>query len=612
MHNSSLRNGFSLLDSNNDRPAAQLPHTIAPERAETRLIQFELMRATEMAALNCLQWLGKGEKESADEAACDAIRGMFDAMDMRGEVVIGEGVKDKAPGLFAGERVGAWRDRAPRVDIAIDPLDGTTNVSKGLPNAISCIAAAVRHDEATPALQYVPAFYMKKLAYPPAVRRAWIKDDTLPLDINAPLKEVIALTAKILGKNVRDVVVMALDRPRNEAIIEEVRRTGASLRMIADGDISAALGPAMPKSGVDLYAGVGGAPEGILAAVGLRCMGGGMQAQMWPRDEAELASLAECGWGDHVERVYRSRDLVSGDDIFFIATGICDSPLLRGAQVQGSTVTTQSVVMRLQSGTVRYIETEHDLTQRPLRLRSRRPNSQNNADPAAASMTDDSPRVGGWRELKESEEVAKLPGILLIGPPGCGKGTIGKALGSLPGFIHCSSGDVIRAAMSEKGARGERWAPVVNGGLISDDDMWELFDHYIDAEVRPKLSAPLPTLLVVDGVPRCPSQVPELRKRIQVRGVFYLAIENREVLLQRLLRRSHSESREDDASRQIMLTRMRLFEEQTLPLLDEYPNHMLHVIDAEQAPTAVLSNVLERLSRSDLRARSSQRSATHV
>lgn len=337
---------------------------------EVRLVQFDFLRATEMAALNCMPWIGKGDKEGADAAACDAIRGMFDIMDIRGEIVIGEGVKDQAPGLFAGERVGMWRDGAPRVDIAIDPLDGTTNFSKGLPNAISCIAAAVRGDESAPALQFVPAFYMKKLSYPPVVRKAWIKDDRLPLDINAPIAEVIALTARLLGKSVRDVVVMVLDRRRNASIIEEVRSAGASLRMIVDGDIAAALGPAMPNSGIDLYVGIGGAPEGILAAAGLRCMGGGMQAQMWPRDERELASLAECGWSDHVEKVYRSRDLAHGDDILFIATGVCDSPLLRGVQVRGSTVITHSVLMRLKSGSVRYVQTEHDLTLRPVRLRS--------------------------------------------------------------------------------------------------------------------------------------------------------------------------------------------------------------------------------------------------
>ncbi|HMP05096.1 MAG TPA: fructose-bisphosphatase class II, partial [Lacipirellulaceae bacterium] len=182
---------------------------------EIRHLQFDFLRATEMAALNSIAWIGKGQKEAADAAACDAIRGMFDAMPMRGEVIVGEGIKDQAPGLFSGERVGQWQPWRPRVDIAVDPLDGTTNLSKGLPNAISCIAAAIRADDDQPALQDVPAFYMKKLAYPAVVRQAWIADPSLPLDIRAPLTDVIQLTARLLGKQVRDVVVMVLDRARN-------------------------------------------------------------------------------------------------------------------------------------------------------------------------------------------------------------------------------------------------------------------------------------------------------------------------------------------------------------------------------------------------------------
>ena len=164
-----------------------------------RLHEFDFLRATEIAALNCMQWIGKGDKEAADAAACDAIRGMFDLMDIRGEVVIGEGIKDEAPGLFKGERVGTWRAEAPRFDIALDPVDGTTNVGRGLPNAISCIAAAMPENGNQPALQEIPAFYMKKLTYPKAVRKAWINDRSLPINIDAPLAEVIGITAKILG-----------------------------------------------------------------------------------------------------------------------------------------------------------------------------------------------------------------------------------------------------------------------------------------------------------------------------------------------------------------------------------------------------------------------------
>jgi fructose-1,6-bisphosphatase II len=285
--------------------------------------------------------------------------------------VIGEGIKDEAPGIFKGERLGMWRAGAPRLHIALDPVDGTTNVSKGMPNSISCIAAAIPDDSGEPGLQDIPAFYMKKLAYPLPVRQAWINDRTLPIDVNAPLAEVIKITAKILGKKIRDVVVIVLDRPRNQPFIEEVRRVGASLRMISDGDISAALAPALSRSNVDLYAGIGGAPEAVLAAAALRCLGGGMQAQIWPRDEAERRSLVESGWGDRLQTVYRSLDLARGNEILFAATGISDSSWLRGVEVHGSTAITHSVLMRSKSGTVRYVTSEHNLTKKTIHLRSR-------------------------------------------------------------------------------------------------------------------------------------------------------------------------------------------------------------------------------------------------
>jgi fructose-1,6-bisphosphatase II len=335
-----------------------------------RLHEFDFLRATEIAALNCMQWIGKGDKEAADAAACDAIRGMFDLMDIRGEVVIGEGIKDEAPGLFKGERVGTWRAEAPRFDIALDPVDGTTNVGRGLPNAISCIAAAMPENGNQPALQEIPAFYMKKLTYPKAVRKAWINDRSLPISIDAPLSEVIGITAKILGKQVRDVVVMILDRPRNQPLIDEVRRVGASLRMIVDGDISAALAPALSESMIDLYAGIGGAPEGVLAAAALCCLGGGMQAKIWPRDEAERKSLIEAGWGERLNATFRSLDLARGKEILFTATGICDSPLLKGVDVRGRTAITHSILMRAKSGTVRYLTTAHNLEMKTVHLHS--------------------------------------------------------------------------------------------------------------------------------------------------------------------------------------------------------------------------------------------------
>jgi fructose-1,6-bisphosphatase II len=335
-----------------------------------RQIEMDFLRATELAALNTLQWLGKGQKEKADEAACDAIRGMFDLMDICGEVVIGEGIKDEAPGLFKGEKVGQWRAGSPRFEIALDPVDGTTNVSKGMPNSVSCIAATSPAEDGLPGLQDIPAFYMKKLAYPLQVRRAWMKDPSLPIDINAPIEEVIDVTAKILGKEVRDVVVCVLDRPRNGELIEAIRRKGAALRMISDGDIAAAMAPAMKTSNINLYAGIGGAPECILSAAGLRCLGGGMRAQIWPRDEAERKSLIAQGWGDQLDFQYMSKDLARGDNIVFAATGISNSPLLEGVEVEGVIAKTHSVLMRSRSGTVRFIEAHHNLERKTIHLRS--------------------------------------------------------------------------------------------------------------------------------------------------------------------------------------------------------------------------------------------------
>ena len=335
-----------------------------------RLLEFDFVRATEMAALNCMPWFGKGDKEAADDAACDAIRGMFDITDMCGEVVIGEGIKDEAPGLFKGEKVGMWRDGAPRYDIALDPVDGTTNVSKGLPNAISCIAAAMPENGTEPALQEIPAFYLNKLAYPPQVRRALLDDPGLPINLDRPLSEVISVTARILGKNVRDVVVMVLDRPRNQALVDQVRSVGASLRMIGDGDIAAALAPALKSSNVDLYAGIGGAPEGVLAAAALRCLGGGMCTKIWPRDDAERQSLVDAGWGDRLETVFHSQDLACGSEILFAATGISDSALLKGVEVHGSIAVTHSVLMRVKTGTVRFLTSQHNLETKTIRLRS--------------------------------------------------------------------------------------------------------------------------------------------------------------------------------------------------------------------------------------------------
>ncbi|MEK7952084.1 class II fructose-bisphosphatase [Luteolibacter soli] len=336
-----------------------------------RIFEMDFLRATEGAAIVAHRWMGRGEKEAADAAACDAIRGMFDLMDMRGEVVIGEGIKDEAPGIFKGEKVGTWAEGSPQFHIALDPVDGTTNVSKGMANSVSCIAAAIPVDGEESALEDIPAFYLEKLSYPEKVRQAFIADPKLPISVEAPTEEVIKITAKILEKDIRDIVVMILDRPRNQPYIDAVRRMGAKLRMISDGDIAAAIAPALPESNVDLYIGIGGAPEGVLSAAGLRCLGGGLQAKIWPKDGLEKRVLIAEGFGHLLDRVYLSKDLAKGDRILFSATGISDSPLLRGVEVNGNVARTHSVLMRVKSRTVRSIKAAHDLSKKTFRLRSK-------------------------------------------------------------------------------------------------------------------------------------------------------------------------------------------------------------------------------------------------
>ncbi len=270
-----------------------------------RIIEFDFVRATEAAALNSLRWLGRGDKEAADAAACDAMRGMFDLMNICGEVVIGEGIKDEAPGIFKGEQLGTWIPGSPPFDIAIDPIDGTTNISKGAPNSISCIAAASPVEGVKVALRDVPSFYMSKLAYGPRVIQYMQKRGD-SLNIDAPIAETLAIVARAVDKRVQDVVVMMLDRPRHKEIVEQIRAAGASLRMIGDGDIAAAMAPSLPESDIDLYMGIGGSPEAVLAAAGIKCLGGDMQCKMWPRDDKERKKLIDEGWEKDFDRIFRT------------------------------------------------------------------------------------------------------------------------------------------------------------------------------------------------------------------------------------------------------------------------------------------------------------------
>jgi fructose-1,6-bisphosphatase II len=328
------------------------------------------VRATENAALNAVRWLGRGEKEMADAAACDAIYGVFDIVDVRGEVVIGEGIKDNAPGIFVGEKLGTWREGFPRFDIALDPVDGTTNLSKGLPNSISVIAAAQVPERAPHVMKHLPSYYSYKIAYGPALAAA-LQRDGCPSLLDVPLPEVLRLAAKALGKHVRDLVVMTLDRPRHADVVRSVRETGSALRMISDGDITAAVAPSLPETGIDLYVGAGGSPEAVLAAAALKCLGGDMQVRMWFHDESHQAEVARQVPPEEMNRVFRVNDLVVGDSALFCATGISDSALLPGIKVIGHRAETHSILMRARSRTVRRIHAVHHLDNKSIPLRSR-------------------------------------------------------------------------------------------------------------------------------------------------------------------------------------------------------------------------------------------------
>lgn len=334
-----------------------------------RLVGLDFIRATECAALNGYKWMGKGEKELADYAACDAIRGLFDTTHIAGTVTIGEGIKDNAPGIFKGEKLGIWAEGALKMSIALDPIDGTTIVSKGLPGAISVIACASCEspdDNPNALLADIPSFYMQKLSFGPRA-----KEGPGRIRLDNTVQDNLEILALKLGKRVQDLTVVVLDRPRHEKLINEIRKTGAAIRLISDGDIAAAIAPSLPGSGVDLYIGTGGSPEAVLAAAGIKCLGGEILARMWPRDDEERASLTSVGvTTEQLARVYTADCLAKGDRIMFAATGISDSALLKGIRFEGSHAVTTSILMRAKHHTVRYIKTCHDLDMKRVRLRS--------------------------------------------------------------------------------------------------------------------------------------------------------------------------------------------------------------------------------------------------
>ncbi|MDQ3319328.1 MAG: class II fructose-bisphosphatase [Actinomycetota bacterium] len=313
--------------------------------APDRNLALELVRVTEAAALACARWVGRGDKEAADGAAVDAMRLLLDTVRMDGTVVIGEGEKDEAPMLFNGERIGDGSP--PEVDIAVDPLEGTTLCARGSPNALAVIALAERGSMFDPG----PCFYMEKMA-------AGDEHADL-LDLDRPLTETLRLIADRKGTDVRDVMVVILDRPRHEEAVAEIREAGARIRFISDGDVAGALLAVTERTPVDLLWGIGGTPEGVLAAAGIKCIGGRILGRLWPRDEGERRAALDAGYD--LDETLDADRLVAGEDVFFAATGVTDGDVLQGVRYQGTSgATTESLVMRSRSGTVRRVQATHD------------------------------------------------------------------------------------------------------------------------------------------------------------------------------------------------------------------------------------------------------------
>jgi len=312
-----------------------------------RELTLELVRVTEVAALAASQWMGRGRKNEADGAATNAMRAMFDTVAINGTVVIGEGEMDEAPMLYIGEKVG--NAASPEVDVAVDPLEGTNILAKGLPNALSVIAIADRGN-----LLHAPDIYMQKIAVGP---RAAGK-----ISIDDPIGKTLETVARANGKRISECTVMILDRPRHQEIIEGVRKAGGRVRLIGDGDVGSAIYTAIPETGVDLCVGIGGAPEGVIAAAALKCLGGEMQARLWPEDDADRARCAKMGIAD-CSRILYMDDMVKGNDAIFAATGVTDGELLKGVRnLGGDMAETHSLVMRYKNKTTRWIKAVHHLT----------------------------------------------------------------------------------------------------------------------------------------------------------------------------------------------------------------------------------------------------------
>lgn len=318
-------------------------------KAMERELTMEFARVTEAAALASARWVGRGDKEAADDAAVQAMRSVFDTIRMQGTVVIGEGEMDEAPMLYIGEKVGSGE--APELDVAVDPLEGTNIVAKGLAGAIAVIAIAKKGG-----LLHAPDMYMDKIAVGPEAKGR--------IHLDAPVKENLVNVAQALGKSMDDLTVVILDRERHDKIIHEVREAGARIRLITDGDVSPAVACAIEGTGVDIMMGIGGAPEGVLAAAALRCLGGEMQGRLWPENDADILRAQKLGLSD-INKLLTMEDLVCSDDVFFAATGITEGPLLRGVHFTSQGAQTHTVVMRGKTGTVRFIEAQHRFDKKP-------------------------------------------------------------------------------------------------------------------------------------------------------------------------------------------------------------------------------------------------------
>jgi fructose-1,6-bisphosphatase II len=322
-------------------PARQDDNPSLPDRN----LALELVRVTEAAALAAGRWVGRGDKIGADDAAVGAMRRLINTVSMDGVVVIGEGEKDNAPMLFNGERVG--NGEGPECDVAVDPIDGTTLNAKGMPNALAVIALAERGTMYDPSA----VFYMDKLVTGPEAADS--------VDITAPVAHNIEAVARAKGCSPSEVTVVVLDRPRHEDLVRQIRETGARIKFISDGDVAGAIMAARPDTGIDLLLGVGGTPEGIIAACAMKCIGGVIQGRLWPRDEAERTKALAAG--HDLDRVLGTDELVTGNNVFVAITGITDGELVQGVRYRAGGAVTSSLVMRSKSGTIRRIQSEHRL-----------------------------------------------------------------------------------------------------------------------------------------------------------------------------------------------------------------------------------------------------------